>query len=391
MKIFLGITLYNDSIHGKCSDSILKNSLALMNAGHTVKPLYNSDLYIDRSRNMIVFQFLKSDCDRLVFVDSDLEFNDDAILKIIEHDRPLIAGAYRYKKDLEEYTTTLDFSRENNCKEESTGLVYVKHAPTGLMNIERKVFEDMITHYDMKPDERKIYSFFDTGMRFEGDNNWYGEDNYFCKRYSEMGGIIMVEPRITFTHIGTKEYTGNFHEFLMGRSVSKIETFSISTKPQEKDTLKELTEEIDSIVEVGCWVGDTTKELLKTCKEVYVVDTFKGSEGDRTAVLAENRDIHKEFTENVGNPDNLRVLKGDSIEVAKSFNGNKVDMVFIDAGHEYEEVIADIDAWMPKCTKVISGHDYSDDFPGVKKAVNERFDNVNVKDSVWWVNLKETA
>jgi len=174
----------------------------------------------------------------------------------------------------------------------------------------------------------------------------------------------------------------------MGRAVSNIDTFSISIQPQEKDTLKDLTEGIESIVEVGCWIGDTRKGLLKSCKDVYVVDTFKGSEGDRTSVLAENRDIHKEFTENVGNPDNLRVLKGDSIEVAKDFNGTKVDMVFIDAGHNYEEVKADINAWLPKCTKIISGHDYCDGFPGVIKAVNERFDNVNVKDSVWWVDLK---
>lgn len=190
-----------------------------MNAGHTVKPYYGSDLYIDRSRNICAELFLKSDCDRMVFIDSDLEFDDDAILKLIKYDKPLIAGIYRYKKDLEEYTTTLDFSIENNCKDEETGLVYVERAPTGLMNIERKVFEDMKDYYHMIPDERGIYSYFDTGIRFKDDNNWYGEDTYFCKRYSEMGGVIMAEPRITFTHIGTKEYKGNFHEFLMGRKV----------------------------------------------------------------------------------------------------------------------------------------------------------------------------
>ena len=102
MKIFLAITLYNDQIHGKCSESILKNSLSLMNAGHTVKPYYGSDLYIDRSRNICAELFLKSDCDRMVFIDSDLEFDDDAILKLIKYDKPLIAGIYRYKKDLEE-------------------------------------------------------------------------------------------------------------------------------------------------------------------------------------------------------------------------------------------------------------------------------------------------
>lgn len=356
-----------------------------MSAGHTVMPLYNSDLYIDRSRNQCVDFFLKSDCDRIVFIDSDLGFDDDAVLKLIKHDKDLVAGAYRYKKDLEEYTITLDFSRDNNCKEEETGLVYVKRAPTGLMSIKREVLENMKTHYDMKPDERGIYSFFDTGVRFENDNNWYGEDTYFCKRFSEMGGVIMVEPTITFTHIGTKEYKGNLHEFLMGRQVSELPTHHITTKPEEKFTLKELTAEIDSIVEVGCWIGDTTKELLKSCKAVTVVDTFEGSRGDSTNLIASQRDIYQEFQENVGDVDNLTILKGRSVEMADSIS--EVDMVFIDAGHNYDEVIEDIDAWLPKCTKMISGHDYSDDFPGVIKAVNEKFDNVNVKDSLWWVEL----
>ena len=387
MKIFFGITLYNDQIHGKCSESILKNSLRLMNAGHTVMPCYNSDLYIDRSRNMLVHLFLKSDCDRLVFIDSDLEFDDDAVEKIVKYDKPIVAGSYRYKKDAVEFTSILDFSRDRNCKEEETGLVYVERAPTGLMSIKREVFDSMVAHYNMIADERHIYPFFDTGMRFEGDPNWWGEDSYFCKRFIDMGGVIMVEPRITFTHIGTKEYKGNLHEYLMGRAVGNLSEEMVTTTPNEKDTLKELTAEIDSIVEVGCWKGDTTKELLKTCKEVSVVDTFEGSPGDATSMMAQVRDMHQEFKDNVGEHENLTILKGSSVDMAPKFD--KVDMVFIDAGHEYDEIKEDIEAWLPKCDKIISGHDYSDDWPGVMKAVNEKFENVNVKDSVWWVNLKE--
>jgi hypothetical protein len=45
------------------------------------------------------------------------------------------------------------------------------------------------------------------------------------------------------------------------------------------------------------------------------------------------------------------------------------DMVFIDAGHEYEEVRADILAWKPKARKLLCGHDYP--FPQVKRAVHE--------------------
>ena len=100
--------------------------------------------------------------------------------------------------------------------------------------------------------------------------------------------------------------------------------------------------------------------------------------------------VCSQFIENVGHYSNLKVLKGDSVEMAKTFNGNKVDMVFIDAGHTYDEVIADIEAWLPKCKKMIAGHDFSDSNFAVKQAVLDKFDAehiINVNGSVWWVEL----
>jgi hypothetical protein len=65
-----------------------------------------------------------------------------------------------------------------------------------------------------------------------------------------------------------------------------------------------------------------------------------------------------------------------------------VDLVFIDADHSYEGVKADIEAWLPK-VKVggwIGGHDYkSPRFPGVERAVHERFDQVeHGANSTWF-------
>jgi hypothetical protein len=51
-----------------------------------------------------------------------------------------------------------------------------------------------------------------------------------------------------------------------------------------------------------------------------------------------------------------------------------VDMVFLDGNHEYEGVVADIEAWLPKTRKLLCGHDYNHpDYPGVAEAVDEIF------------------
>jgi hypothetical protein len=394
VKIFIAVTCYDGKVFGKCADSILKNCVSLMKAGHIVTVHYHNELYIDRARNFCVNLFLESDCSDMVFVDSDLQFDTDAILKLIEYDRDLVAGAYRLKQQLIQYPIVLDFSHENNCKEESTGLVYAKALTTGLMRIQRKVFEELIKHYGMKCDDSGLYQFFRTGTVFPDTNSWYGEDSYFCRIWRDMGREMFICPDINITHIGGIEYKGNYHEYLLGLRLDRWadnldkqkEGIDGWCSDEELRFLRKMAFESDSIVEIGSWKGRSTKELLKACNgNVYAVDNWLGSKEWATEVGVFIQDVYNEFMKNVGHFPNLVVLKGDSLEMVKTFNGDKVDMVYIDAGHTYEECKADIEAWLPKCNKFICGHDYV--YPDVKKAVDEKFKDIELIDSIWFVRL----
>jgi hypothetical protein len=48
-------------------------------------------------------------------------------------------------------------------------------------------------------------------------------------------------------------------------------------------------------------------------------------------------------------------------------------MIFIDAGHTYDAVVVDIKWALEIGIPIISGHDYGDAWPGVKRAVDEFF------------------
>jgi predicted O-methyltransferase YrrM len=84
-----------------------------------------------------------------------------------------------------------------------------------------------------------------------------------------------------------------------------------------------------------------------------------------------------------------------SIEAAKQFENKSVDFVFIDAAHEYEDVQNDIEAWLPKIKTggIIAGHDYIPTYPGVMRAVNEKFgDKVDKRyeyEGCWLVNINK--
>lgn len=150
--------------------------------------------------------------------------------------------------------------------------------------------------------------------------------------------------------------------------------------------------EMDSVVEIGCWKGRSTHALLSGCQgTVYAVDHFLGSIDEREGAHeeAKTRDIHKDFMENVGSFKNLQVLKMDNAKAVKQFDDNSVDMVFIDAGHTYEEVLSDIKWWLPKAKKIICGHDAGDG--GVEKAIKEVFGNefeINEISSIWIKRIK---
>lgn len=71
-------------------------------------------------------------------------------------------------------------------------------------------------------------------------------------------------------------------------------------------------------------------------------------------------------------------ILGYSAETGRSWKGPKVDLVFIDAGHGYEDVKADIEAWFPhvKPSGLMVFHDYGARvWSGVKKAVDEMMEH----------------
>ena len=83
------------------------------------------------------------------------------------------------------------------------------------------------------------------------------------------------------------------------------------------------------------------------------------------AIRKLNQSVEVNFSQN-GSLATARLLQS---------RGVVLDSVFIDGGHEYEYVLADIQAWKPLVRQggLIAGHDYWTVHVGVMRAVNECF------------------
>lgn len=186
-----------------------------------------------------------------------------------------------------------------------------------------------------------------------------------------------------------------------GKAIAEAERLEGWMTREELLFLSKAASQCDTVVELGSWMGRSTYAICSgTSGNVYAVDRWDwkylqtdehGNKSYQSTPAEENAsDVYDKFRQNTDGFTNLLPVRKDSVESARTLPDT--DMVFIDGGHSYEQVKADILAWLPKTKKLICGHDYSGDpgHVGVVKAVNELIGpGVQVKPgtTIWYKEL----
>jgi predicted O-methyltransferase YrrM len=148
------------------------------------------------------------------------------------------------------------------------------------------------------------------------------------------------------------------------------------------DAVREAPATGAAFVEVGAWKGKSASflavEIVNSGKaiDLTVVDHWKGSDEPAHHADADVRagTLYQAFmrhTRPVAHV--MRALRMGSVEAAATFADRSLDLVLLDAGHSYEDVLADIAAWLPKLKlgAVMAGDDYN--WSGVRQAIEEAF------------------
>ena len=131
-------------------------------------------------------------------------------------------------------------------------------------------------------------------------------------------------------------------------------------------------------VEVGGFKGESAT-LVAGFPQVERLDVVEASKTHADAMRQRFAGIQR-----------VNVVQAKSVDAAGEYRQRSLHVVYVDADHSYEAVAADLDAWYPKLRigGYIAGHDYHDGFPGVMRAVNERYTGVQTfADSSWLVRV----
>ena len=218
--------------------------------GFGIRVNFNSfDSLITRARNTMVAEFLADDrFTHLMWIDSDIGFKGEDVVRLLRADRPVAAGVYPLKNDgwpaaglthaMPAGSTKADFralyatypavARTDSLEPDADGFLDARYAPTGFMLIRREVFVALIASYPElrcrspfvgRPelDEGKtadfLYAFFDTGIDPE-TRVYLSEDYWFCHLVESIGITPVIDTRSNLSHQGIATYEGDLSRSL---------------------------------------------------------------------------------------------------------------------------------------------------------------------------------
>ena len=247
-KFFIATPCYGGQLNEPYFRSVIK-MMTFFN-GHQIPLAFGTianESLVTRARNVLVAYFLASDYTHLMFIDADIEFQTEDLLKLYAHKKDVVVGAYPKKgvawdkirsnltdpankdknlsdRDMASFGSDYAINFKFVDKETKTigvenGLIKLHDAGTGFMMISREAILKMIKAYpelkynndvnianaDLKD---HFYALFDT-MIDPVDRRYLSEDYTFCRRWQEIGGDVWLDPSISLNHYGHFCFQGN--------------------------------------------------------------------------------------------------------------------------------------------------------------------------------------
>ena len=189
---------------------------------HTVA----GDSLVSRARAILVAKFLLSDASHLLFIDADMSWQPESVVRLLEADKDFVCGTYRTKIDEVRWAFGVFRDEQGRTPCEQNGeLVQIAACGMGFAMIRRAVFERLIAAHPERrfgrtrvlapEEERFCYDLFPLAAQ---GGVYVGEDYGFCRLWRELGGEIWLNNTIQLGHHGPTCYAGDprsvfrFHE-----------------------------------------------------------------------------------------------------------------------------------------------------------------------------------
>tara|TARA_B100000287_G_scaffold22983_1_gene22514 strand:+ start:5998 stop:6729 length:732 start_codon:yes stop_codon:yes gene_type:complete len=239
VKLFLATPCYGGLCLEKYVMSIIRLQILLIREGiQLYMDTTENESLVHRARNVAVGRFMqKSDCDYFMFIDADVHFDPEAVVRLIKSGHDVSVACYPKKfvnweqaasavKDGDERnmamlssSLVINFGAAN--RPVNQGFIEILDGPTGFMCIKRDVFkrlEEKFPELWCKNDHQNrdfddYHAVFDC-MIDPTNRRYLSEDYAFCRRWQLSDGKIYADVNTTLGHVGNLPFTGCLNERL---------------------------------------------------------------------------------------------------------------------------------------------------------------------------------
>ena len=227
--------------------------------GLNLKILFkDGDALITRARSSLVSQFLDDlDATHLLFIDADIGFEPDQVLRLIECGTDMCAAAYPIKRiDWQKVKTTIEAGRPNPA---AAALKYVFEVEDPNAVIERRIHQGPLRRHRLSHDppagaykmcvrypqlkyrrDHSIDAATSSDNRFAlfdcmiaEDGTYLSEDFAFCKRWIDIGGEIWVDLRSKLAHVGPMTFYGDLSSQFAGVAAPSVDRPELAPAAEE--------------------------------------------------------------------------------------------------------------------------------------------------------------
>jgi hypothetical protein len=205
----------------------------------------DGDALITRARASLASQFLDDpNATHLLFVDADIGFEPEQVLRLIACGADMSAAVYPIKRiDWDRVQAAIEAGRPNpaaalsyvfevddpNAVLARAGFVKVRYAGTGFLMIRRGALEKMCAHYpnlryrrdhslDAATASDNRFALFECIIAEDG--TYLSEDFAFCKRWTDIGGEIWADVGSRLNHVGPMTFCGDLASQFAGSAAA---------------------------------------------------------------------------------------------------------------------------------------------------------------------------
>ena len=234
LHLVIGTPMYGGMCTSEYTQSLLNLSESANKSDVKLTTIFlGNESLIQRGRNTIAHHFMNlPDATHLLFIDADMKFRTEDVVRMIKADKSFIVGTVALKgynweeirqaavngeKDINRTGGVFNINKLPGIDmvDENTPFE-IEHGGNAFMMLRRDVFETLKPHTPIYtnggrslPDGVEIFDYFRVEIN-KDTNHLLSEDYFLCHSYRQVGGKVWCAPWVETGHFGSHLFNGKY-------------------------------------------------------------------------------------------------------------------------------------------------------------------------------------